>query len=59
MDEGWKLEQKAAGGIKDFIDWLLYLQLHVFFFLNKKFFYKKMNLKNPKTLRKCQENLHP
>ena len=24
----------------------------------KKNFYKKMNLKNPKTLRKCLENLH-
>ena len=29
------------------------------FFLNKKNIYKKMSLKNPKTLRKCQENLQP
>ena len=30
--------------------------LHFFY---KKSFYKKMNLENPKTLRKCSENLQP
>ena len=28
-------------------------------FFYKKNFYKKMSLKNPKTLRKCKENLQP
>ena len=28
-------------------------------FLHEKIFYKKMSLKNPKTLRKCSENLQP
>ena len=28
-------------------------------FLLRKFFIKKMSLKNPKTLRRCKENLQP
>ena len=53
MDEGWKSGQKDAGGIIDFIDWLLCLYVAARFFLYKKNVYKKMSLKNPKTLRKC------
>ena len=33
-------------------------ETHVSFF-DKKNFYKKMSLKNPKTLRQCLENLQP
>ena len=32
---------------------------HIHVFLYKKNFYKKMSLKNPKNLRKCEENLQP
>ena len=28
-------------------------------FFYRKIFYKKMSLKNPKTFRKCQENVRP
>ena len=33
--------------------------INTFFFKKKKFFYKKTRLKNPKTYRKCYENLQP
>ena len=39
----------------------VYMQNNEFatFFFYKKIFYKKMSLKNPKTLGKCSENLQP
>ena len=37
---------------------ILFLQNKYLFFC-KKDFYKKMSLKNPKTVRKCSENLQP
>ena len=33
------------------------ITIHVLFY--EKNFYKKMSLKNPKTLTKCEENLQP
>ena len=42
-----------------FFDFPGYLLANTRFFLYKKIFYQKMSLKNPKTLRKCSENLQP
>ena len=34
-------------------------EIHYTLFLIRKIFFQKVRLKNPKTLRQCQENLQP
>ena len=43
------------------ISGVAFISIHVFTFISihVKYFYRKMSLKSPKTLRKCEENLQP